>query len=1094
MKSVYVFCLYLFVTAPIFGQSNPASRVVLPTAPPSRLGLPQSSPFGPGRTQFQATADVARFPQTPGSIFEVPTLYRSGGQYALSVAVGDVNQDGKLDLVMANDSGVGVLLGNGDGTFQPAVTYSSGGTAPYAVAVGDVNGDGKPDVVVTNPSGPNATVGVLLGNGNGTFQPAVVYDTGGRLAYSVALGDVNGDGNPDIVVANVCDSSTGCNYPNNGTIGVLLGTPAGFSAELVYSSGGEFAQSVAIGDVNGDGKPDLLVANWCAVEDFDCSYSNGTVSVLLGDGLGGFQNSGSYDSGGHYGYSVAVGDVDGDGKPDLIVSNQTDESSRPFEQNGTVSVLPGNGDGTFRPALTYSSGGFIAISVAQRDVNGDGKPDLLVANECATTVSCSNGGVAVFLGNGNGTFQGAVIYAPGGYLAYSLAVSDVNQDGKPDVIAANQCDSLQDCNLGSDTGEVGVLLGNGDGTFQAALAYNSGGENPTSVTVGDVNGDGIPDLLVALQCASNTDCSTGGVGVLLGNGDGTFQTAVNYSSGGESASSVAIGDMNGDGNPDLLIANVCASSSDCSTGGAAVLLGNGNGTFQAAVSYSSGGYVAHWVAVGDVNGDGKPDVLVANELAANVNSANGTAAVLLGNGDGTLRTAVTYASGGMYTLSVAVADLNADGKPDLLVENQCASQGNCTSSTMSVLLGNGDGTFQTAKTATTPPFGSIIGSGAVALADFNGDGKLDVASGSGEFVLLGNGDGTFQTAVALGAGGVGIATGDFNRDGKPDLAVGGITVLLNISPGGATAVISPTSINFGNQTVGIASASQMVTLTNTGNATLNLSSIALSASNGSVGQTNTCGSSVAAGASCVVTLSWIPGGTGNMTGTLTFTDNASNSPQVVSLSGVGVLPAVTLSPAKLIFSTQVVFTTSAAQTATLTNTGLGILSISKISVTGPFSQANTCGTSVTPGGSCTFTVRFTPTTIGTITGSVSITDNALNSPQTLALTGFGTYLRFNPTSLDFGNERVGIRSAPKRITMTNKGSVAVSITSFSIVGTNPGDFAETSTCGTSLAAGASCVITVTFKPLARGNRTAAVWVTDNGGGSPQKISVIGTGR
>jgi hypothetical protein len=148
---------------------------------------------------------------------------------------------------------------------------------------------------------------------------------------------------------------------------------------------------------------------------------------------------------------------------------------------------------------------------------------------------------------------------------------------------------------------------------------------------------------------------------------------------------------------------------------------------------------------------------------------------------------------------------------------------------------------------------------------------------------------------------------------------------------------------------------------------------------------------------------------------------------------------------------------------------------------------------VAAGASCTFTVTFRPTTIGTLMGTVSITDNAANSPQTIALTGIGTYIQLSPTSLNFGNQPVGTKSLPKKITLSNKGSVAVSITGISITGTNAGDFAETNTCGTSVAAGASCFITVTFTPSATGKRSASVSVTDNGGGSPQKVGLAGTG-
>jgi len=176
--------------------------------------------------------------------------------------------------------------------------------------------------------------------------------------------------------------------------------------------------------------------------------------------------------------------------------------------------------------VTYGSGGLYARSVAVADVNGDGKPDLAVANLCLTEYNCPNGLVGVLLGNGDGTFQTAVTYGSGGYYAMSVAVADVNGDGKPDLVVANNCTSGDFSNGCTDpSGTVGVLLGNGDGTFQAAVTYGSGGYYSSSVAVADVNGDGKPDLVVANECA-DTSCTNGSVGVLLGNGDGTFQAAV----------------------------------------------------------------------------------------------------------------------------------------------------------------------------------------------------------------------------------------------------------------------------------------------------------------------------------------------------------------------------------------------------------------------------------------------------------------------------------------------------------------------------------------------------------------------------------------
>jgi hypothetical protein len=1116
--------------------------------------------------------------------FQTAVTYWSGGSNASSVAIADVNGDAKPDLVVGNgDGNVGVLLGNGDGTFQTAVSYGSGGCYASSVAVADVNEDGKPDVLVASRCGESGfggqegLVGVLLGKGDGTFQPVVTYDSGGVNAESVAVTDVNGDGKPDLVIANYClplDGYYECRgiYYGSGGVGVLLGNGDGtFQAAGKYESGGWIAFSVAVADVNGDGKPDLVVTNYCAAgswkdrSDYLCTSENGVVGVLLGNGDGSFQSAVTYGTGGLYADSVVVADLNGDGKPDIVVADSNN-------RNGTVGLLFGNGDGTFRTVVAYDSGELYASSVAVADLNGDGKKDVLVANGCAS-VNCtnSNGTVGVLLGEGDGTFQAAGAYSPGGLFPDSVVVADVNGDGKPDLVVTNKCAGSNgtycDQDFGPWDGSVGVLLGNGDGTFQPVVNFDSGGYYASSVAVADLNGDGKPDIVVANLCLSYfcESQANPNLGVLLGNGDGTFQPVVTYSSGGYSDESVVLADVNGDGKPDIVVAD-----NNNGSGTVEVLLGNGDGTFQPAVGYNSGGGASS-VAVADVNGDGKPDIVVANN-----NNGSGTVGVLLGNGDGTFQPAVGYNSGGGAS-SVAIADVNGDGKPDLLVAN----------GGIGVLLGNGDGTFQAVTTISTP---LPTTPGQLVVADFNSDGKLDIASSAGNFLLLGNGDGSFQSPLLLGAGGLGIAIGDFNNDGSPDLVVGGATILLNRIPHpqqtttsvtssqnpsnygqavtftatvtaqyggaptgtvsfydgttnignsnlnnsgvatlttstlavgthsmtatyngyanflpstspvlyqvvqGAIAMLSPRSLNFGNQTVGITSSPQYVTLQNNGNINLTVTSIQINgANNGDFAQTNNCPGSVPPNNSCQISVTFTPTTTGTRNAAVTITDNAPDSPQSIPLKGVGVLPAVTFSPTNLTFPTQLIFTTSPALPITLTNKGLGTLLISKIAVAGAFAQTNNCPNSLGSGNYCTIQVRFHPKTRGIQNGAVSVTDNAPGSPQQVPLTGTGTFVQLAPTKLNFGTQPVGTRSLAKKITLTNKGNSAVKITGIAITGTDAGDFAETNTCGKSVGSGASCFIKVTFKPLAKGKRTANVSVYDNGGGSPQQATLIGTG-
>lgn len=356
----------------------------------------------------------------------------------------------------------------------------------------------------------------------------------------------------------------------------------------------------------------------------------------------------------------------------------------------------------FQLLNTYSSGGVSASSVAIADVNGDGKPDIIVTDSCASGDTCSDGGlVGVLIGNGDGTFQPVRTYKSGGLYAYFVSANDVNGDGKPDLIVAHR-------SMGpGEEGGVGILFGNGDGTFQPAVSYVSGGSPSTAVAVADINHDGIPDIAIANWQDSDW-YYWGSISVLLGTGGGAFQAAQTYPSGGVWANSVVAADVNGDGAADLLAGN---------EGFVGVLLGNGDGTFQHATEYDSGGTEANWLAVADVNGDGKLDVVTANQFAWSPNYGPASIGVLLGNGDGSFQSVTKYRTLSAGAASLAVADLNRDHRLDILV----------TDKHLEVFWGLGDGTFHRAAA-------TKLAGGTITVADMDGDTRPDVIQGIDDHV------------------------------------------------------------------------------------------------------------------------------------------------------------------------------------------------------------------------------------------------------------------------------------------------------------------------------------------------------------------------
>jgi hypothetical protein len=358
------------------------------------------------------------------------------------------------------------------------------------------------------------------------FLPGITYDAGDVTPASIAVGDLDGDGIPDLVVTGMCNINCA---EKAGVVQVLLGTGGGaFQPPVTYASAGDTATAVAVADVNGDHIPDVLVAN---------NGQDRTVGVLLGNGDGTFRPVTLYKTGWGGANSIAVADLNADGKPDLIVGSDNDNAQ------SAVSVLLGNGDGTFRAAKAYQSGGDGTYSIAVIDLNGDGKLDVVVSNIC--NPDCTSSLIGVFLGNGDGTLRAVVDYDISATNTTSLAVADLNGDGVPDVVANAFV-------FGSNTGSVAVLLGRGDGTLDSAVLYDSLGEDSGPIAVWDVNGDGHADILI-------TNSILGSVDVLLGIGDGTFQADQTYPTGGSNPIAIVSADLNGDNLHDIAVAE-CALS------------------------------------------------------------------------------------------------------------------------------------------------------------------------------------------------------------------------------------------------------------------------------------------------------------------------------------------------------------------------------------------------------------------------------------------------------------------------------------------------------------------------------------------------------
>jgi hypothetical protein len=324
--------------------------------------------------------------------------------------------------------------------------------------------------------------------------------------------------------------------------------------------------------------------------------------------------------------------------------------------------------------------------------------------------------------------------------------------------------------------------------------------------------------------------------------------------------------------------------------------------------------------------------------------------------------------------------------------------------------------------------------------------------------------------------------------------LGGNTDAFILKMGAASApavALSPASLQYVIQAVGSSSQPQTVLLRNMGSSQLSISSITTT---GDFAETDSCQTGVPAASSCAFSVTFTPTAVGSRSGSILIQDDAAGSPHVINLSGSGSGAVAALNPASLIFSAQTVGTSSAAQTVTLANTGNATLNLGNIQIAGDFAEINNCPSALDPNSSCTLNVTFTPTVTGSRIGALTLSDNSQDSPQTVTLAGTGSVASapiatVTPTSLAFPGQQVAISSAARTVTLTNNGNAALNINTIQ----STGDYAQTNTCPTAIAASSSCTISITFTPTASGMRNGTLTINDNALGTPQMVGLSGAG-
>ena len=694
--------------------------------------------------------------------------------------VADFNGDGRLDYLTGNL----VMLQNTNGSFTPT-QYTPVPSGYTASAVADLNGDGKADIVTVNsapaddhgdPTGP-PTLTVFLGNGNGTFIARTPFNLGGGvLDVYVLISDVNHDGRPDIVAVS-------SDQYGDASLQTFLNAGSGnFTAGPTYGSIGSLVGGRLFGaaDFNGDGIPDLVVEN------------NFEVQILLGKGDGSFTTGAVYNL---VPIAVGVGDFNKDGHQDLVVVTG---------QSGTI--LLGQGNGAFTTGATLNTEFLTNVSSSQTplpqypvpvgvyvgDLNKDGKLDIALTSQSSTLT------VATYLGTGSGTFSNPkafnVVDTYGNTFALDpappAAFADFNNDGKIDVIAE-----------GSGTGVSALAMGDGSGGFKAPVLSQT--PYPGSIVTADFNRDGIEDIAVVNEPLCTT-CTATSVTVFLGTGQNYFQAPKTYSipmTGGM----IAAGDINNDGRMDLVVArNPQITGTTTSGDDVTVLLGNGDGTFEAPVGYQllgapKAGNLSNQVYLVDVNKDGKLDLI-------------GDWGVALGKGNGQFSAPIALPSTISGIIALAPGDFNNTGTIGLAIATNTYNSGfsSWTSpGSLYVLAGYSNGSFHVVSQKSLPAYAS-----ALITADLNADHRTDIL-----YTTIGGfGNPTEQLTLTVALSETGnygftstdyaiaaplvstngrIITSDFNRDGKMDVAIPGMfqnagDLSLLPGAGGGVLINSPT--------------------------------------------------------------------------------------------------------------------------------------------------------------------------------------------------------------------------------------------------------------------------------------------------------------